>query len=157
MRSMDCALCPENMHCKGDKRTLKNLKEELEESNSFLEMALSNKDRRGANRFEMRSKVLISLVDILGDNSPLADGDLVILSPRQAPKAGLLERARFAAEQIKRSQPEIEGKHAKAKAEIGITRSLPSLNTESSDSKNSDADGVDSIVDDFLLGFEEED
>ena len=157
MRSMDCVMCPENMHCKGDKRKLKNLKEELEDSNAFLDMAIKDGDRRGVHRFEMRSEVLISLVDVLGDNSPLADGDLVILSPQQAPKAGLLERARLAAEQIKKNQPEIESKHAKAKAEIGITRSLPALDKESSASNNSEAQEVDSVIDDFLLGFEDDD
>lgn len=157
MRSMDCVMCPENMHCKGDKRTLKNLKEELEDSNTYLEMALSNKDRRGAHRFEKRSEVLISLVDVLGDNSPLADGDLVILSPQQAPKAGLLERARLAAEQIKKNQMEIESRHGTAKVEIGVTRSLPALDTESAESGCSDSEQVDSVVDDFLLGFEDDD
>jgi hypothetical protein len=157
MRSMDCVMCPENLHCKGDKRTLKNLREELEDSNAFLEMAIRDKDRRGAHRFEMRSEVLISLVDILGDNSPLADGDLVILSPQQAPKAGLLERARLAAEQIKRNQPGIENKHVKAKAEIGVTRSLPSLDEKSFESENTPAQEVDSVVDDLLSDYEDGD
>jgi hypothetical protein len=157
MRSMDCVMCPENMHCKGDKRTLKNLREELEDSNTYLEMALSEKDRRGAHRFEKRSEVLISLVDVLGDNSPLADGDLVILSPQQAPKAGLLERARLAAEQIKKNQLEIESRHGTAKAKIGVTRSLPALDKESAESECNDSEQVDSVVDDFLLGFEDDD
>jgi hypothetical protein len=157
MRNMDCVMCPENAYCKGDKRTLKNLKEELEDANTFLEMAIKEEDRRGAHRFEMRSEVLISLVDVLGNNSPLADGDLVILSPQQAPKAGLLERAKLAAEQIKKSQPEIESRHAKAKAEIGVARSLPALDKVSFDRQGNVTQEVDSVVDDFLLDFEDDD
>lgn len=157
MRSMDCVMCPENAHCKGDKRTLKNLREELEDSNAFLEMAIKEEDRRGEHRFQMRSEVLKSLVEVLGDNSPLADGDLVILSPHQAPKAGLLERARLAAELIKKNKPEIEDRHTKAKSEIGVTRSLPALDPAPSYSVSSDVPEVDSVIDDLMLGFEDDD
>ncbi|MGP4845425.1 hypothetical protein ACTXGQ_14905 [Marinobacter sp. 1Y8] len=157
MRSMDCVMCPENAHCKGDKRTLKNLREELEDSNAFLEMAIKEEDRRGEHRFQMRSEVLKSLVEVLGDNSPLADGDLVVLSPHQAPKAGLLERARLAADQIKKNQLEIENRHAKAKSEIGVTRSLPALDPVPSYSVSSDVPEVDSVIDDLMFGFEDDD
>lgn len=157
MRSMDCVMCPENAHCKGDKRTLKNLREELEDSNAFLEMAIKEEDRRGEHRFQMRSEVLKSLVKVLGENSPLADGDLVILSPHQAPKAGLLERARLAAELIKKNKPEIEDRHTKAKSEIGVTRSLPALDPAPSYSVSSDVPEVDSVIDDLMLGFEDDD
>ena len=105
----------------------------------------------------MRSEVLKSLVEVLGDNSPLADGDLVILSPHQAPKAGLLERARLAAELIKKNKPEIEDRHTKAKSEIGVTRSLPALDPAPSYSVSSDVPEVDSVIDDLMLGFEDDD
>jgi len=155
MRTMDCAMCPENLHCKGDKRTLKNLKEELEQANNFLGMALKEEDKRSVHKYEMRSEVLHALVDILGDNSPLADGDLVILSPQQTPKAGLLERARLAAEQIKKNQTEIETRHRETKADIGLTRSLPQTYPLDPDSEHSVAREIDSAVDDFLNEFDD--
>ena len=157
MRSMDCAMCPENLHCKGDKRTLKNLSEELEKSNSFLEMAISNKDRRGVHRFTMRSEVLTSLVEILGENSPLADGDLVILSSQETPKAGLLERARLVAEQIKRNQAEIENGHEETKNKLGLTRSLPVLDEQSDNSEDASPESFDSVIDDLLFDFKDGD
>lgn len=157
LRNMDCALCPENLHCKGDKRTLKNLNHELEKSNTFLQMAISNNDQMGLNRFEVRSEILNALTDILGDSSPLADGDLVILAPQDAPKAGLLERARLIAEQIKVNQAKIEQQHTKTKDKLGVTRSLTTnINTSANQDVNNSST-FDAVVDDFLLGLEEED
>lgn len=157
MKSMDCVMCPENLHCKGDKRTLKNLQEELEQANSFLRVALSKNDQRGAHRFEMRSEVLTALVDILGDNSPLADGDLVILSPGDVPTSGLLERARLAANHIKKYGKSIESQYGQVKAELGIDRSLPSGDTESPLAEDDHSTGFDSVIDDLLSEFEDED
>ena len=157
MKNMDCIMCPENLHCKGDKRTLKNLREELEQANSFLKVALLNKDRMGANRFEMRSEVLTALVNVLGDDSPLADGDLVILSPEQLPSSGLLERAKLAAEHIKKHKPEIENRYGRTKAALGVNRCLPGDDNEFSQKDDRATHNFDSLVDDFLLGFEDED
>jgi hypothetical protein len=157
MKSVDCVMCPENLHCKGDKRTLKNLQEELEQSNSFLHMALSNNDRRGAHRFEMRSEVLAALVEILGENSPLADGDLVILSPGEVPESGLLERARLAANHIKKYGKAIESQYGQVKAELGIDRSLPYDDMGSPQAKDALSTGFDSVIDDLLSEFEDED
>ena len=148
-------MCPENAHCKGDKRRLKNLKEELEEANTFLKMAIQEKDKRSIQKYEKRSKVLISLVDVLGDNSPLADGDLVILSPHQAPKAGLLERARLTAEQIRKNQAEIESQHGEVKAKIGVTRALPLQHQETS-KEDQIAQEIDSTIEDFLADFDDD-
>jgi hypothetical protein len=157
LRNMDCVMCPENMHCKGDKRALKNLNEEFKQTNDFLQMALTHDDRMGINRYEVRSEILGALVDVLGDNSPLSDGDLVILSPNETPKAGLLERARMAAEQIKKNQTIIEQRHETAKSKLGITRSLPILDNEPSEteSENNAINELDSSVDEFLLDFED--
>jgi hypothetical protein len=157
MKSMDCVMCPENLLCKGHKRTLKNLQEELEQSNSFLHVALSNNDRRGAHRFEMRLEVLTALVDVLGDNSPLADGDLVILSPGEVPKSGLLERARLAANHIKKYGNAIESQYGQVKAELGIDRSLPYDDTGSPQTEDAPSKDFDSVIDDLLSEFEDED
>ena len=156
MRNMDCIMCPENAHCKGDKRTLKNLKEELEKSNTFFEMAVKEKDKRSAHKYEKRSEVLIALVDVLGDNSPLADGDLLVLSPQQATKAGLLERAKLTAEQIKKNQMEIESQHKEAKASIGVTRLLPQHQHTTSNNKGKMAQAIDAVENDFLGGFDDD-
>lgn len=157
MKSMDCVMCDENLHCKGDKRTLKNLREELEQANSFLDEALTNHDRKGARRFEMRSEVLTALVDILGDNSPLADGDLVILSSGDIPKSGLMERARLAANHIKKYGKGIESQYRQVKAELGVDRSLPSVGTGPSQSKGDTSKAFGSVIDDLLSEFDDED
>lgn len=155
LRNMDCVMCPENLHCKGDKRTLKNLMHELEESNSFLQMAIESSDSMATKRYEPRSEILSALTDILGENSPLADGDLVILSPEDAPKAGLLERAKLIAEQIKSSQPQIKQLHKETSKELGVKRSLPVTYDHTSE-EDTDSSEFDSVVDDFLLEFEDE-
>ncbi|MDO9478416.1 MAG: hypothetical protein Q7L07_17030 [Pseudohongiella sp.] len=157
LRSMDCVMCPENLHCKGDKRTLKNLKEELEQANLFLDLAKSNRDKRAALRFETRSEVLSSLVEILGDNSPLAEGDLVILSPHQTPKAGLLERARLAAEQLVKNQLEIAQTHNQTKANIGVVRKLPIIENGSINGIVNATKEIHTVIDELLLGFGDED
>lgn len=157
MKSMDCVMCTENAHCKGDKRRLKNLQEELEESNRDLAMAIQYKDRRGERRFEKRSKTLIALVDILGDNSPLSDGDLVILSPDQVPKSGLYERAKLAADQIKKNLAGIESRHNETRAEIAVSRTLPKLGDKTSTNEDELAQDIDSVVDDFLSNLDDDD
>jgi hypothetical protein len=155
-RDMDCALCPENANCKGDKRSLKNLKEELNKSNHFLEMAIKHKDPMAEDRFTRRSEVLIALVDVLGDKSPLADGDIVVLSPDQVPKVGLQERAKLAAEQIKKNQAEIEDRHGEAKAKIGVSRSLPKLDEKPKDCEEQLHQDIDLLMDDFLNDFDDD-
>ena len=157
MRDNDCVMCPENAHCKGDKRALKNLQKELDEANQFLDMATENVDRRGIDKYQGRSQTLIALVDVLGDDSPLADGAVVILSPDEVPKSGLLERAKMAADYIKKAQPQIERDHSRATAELGVSRKLP--NRSGDDPEGSNHAGFDggALVDDLMMDFEDED
>ena len=157
LRSMDCVMCPENLHCKGDKRTLKNLNEELEKANFYLQIALTSNDQLGIKRFEKRSEILEALVNILGENSPLADGDLIILSPKEAPKAGVIERARLTAEHMIKEQSKIETKYEKVKAEIKIIRTLPSTESGSTETSKNIDPLFNDVVDDLLLDFEDED
>jgi len=157
LRDNDCVMCPENAHCKGDKRTLKNLQKELDEANQFLDMATENVDRRGIDKYQGRSQTLIALVDVLGDDSPLADGAIVVLSPDEVPKSGLLERAKMAADYIKKSQPQIESDHSRATAELGVSRELP--NRSGDDPEDSNHAGFDggALVDGLMMDFEDED
>lgn len=157
LRDDDCVMCPENAHCKGDKRTLKNLQNELDEANQFLDMATENVDSRGIDKFGGRSKTLIALIDVLGDDSPLADGAILILSPGEVPKSGLLERAKMAADYIKKMQPQIESDHSRKSAELGINRELP--NRSGDDPKDSDRAGFDggALVEKLMVDFEDED
>jgi len=157
LRDNDCVMCPENAHCKGDKKTLKNLQKELDDANKYLKMATMSADRRGIDKYQGRSRTLIALVDVLGDESPLADGAIVVLSPDDVPKSGLLERAKMAAEQIKKARPEIERDHSRATAELGIDRELP--NEPCDKQEGSDRTGFDggALIDDLTIDFEDED
>lgn len=152
LRNVNCIECPENLHCKGDKRTLKNLMEELEKINLFIQMAIRDDDQFNLKRLKMRHEIVDSLVHLLGDESPLMDGDLVILSPEEAPKAGTVERAKAAAE-ILNHENHIKLTHKEACKQIGLTRALPLL--EDVEAKKKVEEEIQ--LDDFLLAYEDDD
>ena len=80
------------------------------------------------------------------------DGDLVILSPEQAPKAGTVERAKAAAE-ILNHDNHIKLTHKEACKQIGLTRALPLL--EDVEAKRKVEEEIQ--LDDFLLAYEDDD
>lgn len=152
LRNVNCVECTENLHCKGDKRTLKNLMEELEKINLFIQIAIRDDDQFSLKRLKMRHEIVDSLVNLLGDKSPLIDGDLVILSPEKAPKAGTIERAKAAAE-ILNHENHIKLTHKEACKQIGLTRALPLL--EDAEAKKKVEEEIQ--LDDFLLAYEDDD
>ncbi|WP_439503492.1 hypothetical protein [Methylophaga sp.] len=128
-RTCNCVECPENLHCKGDKRTLKRLREELDEVNEKIALAVSESDSFGLKRLNIRHEIVDGLVKILGDASPLEDGALIVLSYEQAPDSGLIYKAKEVAKQIEKSNNLISIKHAEAIKQLGLSRTLPLLSS----------------------------
>lgn len=127
IRTCNCIECPENLHCKGDKRTLKRLIEELNEVSDKIALATSECDSFGLKRLQIRHEIIDGLVKILGDDSPLEDGALVMLAYEQSPKSGLIYQAQELAKQIENGNKLTTIKHTEAIRHLGLSRILPKL------------------------------
>ncbi|MFM5039414.1 hypothetical protein ACET57_05260 [Aeromonas veronii] len=152
-RSCNCVECPENLHCKGDKRTLKELRKELDDVNNKIYLATSECDSFGLKRLKIRHEIVDGLVKILGDESPLEDGALVMLTYEQAPDSGLIYQAKEIAKQIENGNNLTIIKHAEAIKQLGLARVLPKL--ESSERKLNLLEQV--KFEEFLSDYNEDD
>lgn len=150
LKDMNCIECDENIYCKGDKRTLKNLMEEFHFVNQNLLEAQKSGDFLGITRFERRFSILDALIKTLGENSPLVDGDLVALSREQLTKSGLIERAKLVAKKIRSNQLEVEITHKKDMDALDLTERSLSHTSE----RSTESEFLDSLQNRFMIDLE---